>query len=401
MNAFSKELAASRSVLSKAQVVGLMERVCQALEPTPTQITVAEQRYNAVGTWVAEAEHSIFQSALIYAQGSFSLGTVNRPVGKDEFDVDLVIHFPDAPDQIQPAALKKLLGDRLASHDTYAPLLKEMGRCWRINYANEFHLDITPSIRNMACENGGELVPDKKLRCWKTSNPRAYRDLFSYRANLQPRIRLRKAMAMDEKRADIQPFPHFPPFKGVLRRIVQLAKRHRDVCFQHDEDGIRPISVIITTLASRAYEYCVQTEQESEFDLLCEVIRLMPCFIEERIEAGQRRWFIWNETTAGENFAEKWNAEPARAEAFFGWHSLLQRQLAQINSVAGLDVLAKGLQESFGQAPVERALKALTDEVNEARQAGLLSVAPTLGLVTQARVGLATPVRRNTFFGAG
>ena len=33
------------------------------------------------------------------------------------------------------------------------------------------------------------------------------------------------------------------------------------------------------------------------------------------------QWYIWNETTHGENFAEKWNRRPERAEAFFAWHA--------------------------------------------------------------------------------
>ena len=60
-------------------------------------------------------------------------------------------------------------------------LLEEMCRCWRLLsdfYANEFHLDITPSVPNMACVNGGELVPDEDLRTWKASNPRGFKALF-------------------------------------------------------------------------------------------------------------------------------------------------------------------------------------------------------------------------------
>ena len=33
-----------------------------------------------------------------------------------------------------------------------------MPRCWRLSYANEFHMDITPSIPNPNCRFGGELV---------------------------------------------------------------------------------------------------------------------------------------------------------------------------------------------------------------------------------------------------
>ncbi len=56
---------------------------------------------------------------------------------------------------------------------------------------------------------------------------------------------------------------------------------------------------------------------ESELDLLCDIVRHMPDIIETRPIGGGLQWFIWNETTSGENFAEKWNRDPSRAKAFF------------------------------------------------------------------------------------
>ena len=44
-------------------------------------------------------------------------------------------------------------------------------------------------------------------------------------------------------------------FKGILPRTVQLAKRHRDIHFQSLDPCLAPISVIITTLTSRSYEF--------------------------------------------------------------------------------------------------------------------------------------------------
>jgi hypothetical protein len=73
---------------------------------------------------------------------------------------------------------------------------------------------------------------------------------------------------------------------------------------------------VITTLASRSYEYCVSTfEFDDEFELLCAVIRHMPRFIETQSVDGRQQWFTWNETTIGENFAEKWNTD-ARVVVF-------------------------------------------------------------------------------------
>lgn len=77
-----------------------------------------------------------------------------------ELDVDLARHLPSAGPVSHLWAGKALIGDRLKAHATHASTLEEMQRCWRLCYANEFRLDITPSIANPACGNGGELVPD-------------------------------------------------------------------------------------------------------------------------------------------------------------------------------------------------------------------------------------------------
>jgi len=44
--------------------------------------------------------------------------------------------------------------------------------------------------------------------------------------------------------------------------------------------------------------------------MLCDVVRHMPVWIETRFVEGRRQWFIRNETTSEENFAEKWNKDP-------------------------------------------------------------------------------------------
>jgi len=58
----------------------------------------------------------------------------------------------------------------------------------------------------------------------------------------------------DAARAEIQPFPDQSRSKGVLRRLVQFLKRHRDHHFLKIEDDIAPMSIIITTLSMRSYD---------------------------------------------------------------------------------------------------------------------------------------------------
>ena len=231
-----------------------------------------------------------------------------KPIGVNEHDVDLVAHVPDLEVEVSPAALKKVIGDCLRGNGNYAPLLEEMPRCWRLNYANEFHMDITPSIPNPTCRFGGELVPDKSLKIWKPSNPRAYRRVFEERAKLAPMLRFHERIVADS--ASVEPYPEAAGFKGILRRIVQIAKRHRDIMFVDDQE-VAPLSVIITTLVSRGYEWCVTNQEyDNELGLLFDVIRHMPDTIEVRHVDGRDQWFIWNETTRRELRRE---VEPAPA----------------------------------------------------------------------------------------
>jgi hypothetical protein len=209
---------------------------------------------------------------------------------------------------------------------------------------------------------------------------------------------MRLAKGLFRGDAQIEPYPSASGLKGILRRSVQIGKRHRDIYFEHLNPALAPISVIITTLAARSYEYCVRTFiYESELDLLCDIIRHLPDTIEIQTIGSQRFWFIWNETTNGENFAEKWNRDPQRAEAFFDWHQQALRDLEQLVATQGLDQLTKSLRTSFGPAPVAKAMDSLNGEVAAARKSGQLGVAPRVGLTIGSTA--ATSVRSNTFFG--
>lgn len=388
-----------RLVVRKTQLVSVLERLCEALELTAAQFELAKQRYEAVGAWLAASPDPRLRTLSIYLQGSVALGTTVKPIGRNEHDVDLVGHVAGGGGT-PPAILKMLIGDRLRQNSHYRPLLEELPRCWRLNYVNEFHQDITPSVPNPLCANGGELVPDKTLREWTPSNPKGYKWLFERRAALQPRMRLAKStLFREDAAADVEPYPAAGGFKDILCRAVQIGKRHRDVYFDTLDPALAPISVILTTLAARSYECCVtHFIYDTEFDLLCDIVRHMPDSIESEVIGGARLWFIWNETTSGENFAEKWNRDPRRAEAFFVWQQQALRDLEMLAATEGLDKLSKGLRGIFGQAPVAKAMESLTNEVSGARSFGRLGIAPGLGLTIGAP--RTTAVRPNTFFGA-
>lgn len=385
-------------LLRKAEVYSLLDQICQALELTAAQLEAARTSYEAVAEWLSGSDNPLLKWIDIYAHGSTGLGTTVKPIGREDFDVDLICKVLRFTADRPPAELKRIVGDRLKENASYAAMLEEKKRCWRLNYAREYHLDISPTINNAKCANGGELVPDKKLREFKPTNPKGYKALFERRAALIPTLRMQKALAAED-RAAVEPFPVHGTAKGILRRTVQILKRHRDVHFLEVVEEIAPISIIITTLAAQSYEYCVKSFVfDSELDVLIATIRLMPHFIDKPVVNGRRIYVVANETTVGENFAERWNTEPARAAAFYEWHAKALADFEALPDLQGIDVIGKSLEGSLGSSVVRKVIDARTDSISQARTAKKLYVAPTVGL-TLSSAANATPVRSNTFFG--
>lgn len=215
---------------------------------------------------------------------------------------------------------------------------------------------------------------------------------------MQPRIIQQLAVAKRLANANVAPFPERQERKGILRRTVQLLKRHRDHYFLAVDEEVAPISVVITTLAMQSYSYCVRNHTfPDELQVLIDTIRMMPHFIERSQRKGRSFYAVWNKTTDGENFAERWNSEPKRVNAFYEWHERALANFENIRDTVGLDNVIDGMQKGLGENPVKRVIAARTDEISAARKSSSLFILPSAGLATEPAKA-ATVVRSNDFF---
>jgi len=388
----------------KNEIFKILEKVGESLEITKTQRQLAEERYKAVGKWLAEGEYCLlgdgkkqcFKDGEIYPQGSFRLETTVKPIGKKEFDIDLVFYTPNvSADMITPERLKELVGNRLKEHDTYKKMLTPLNRGWCINYANEFHLDVTPSLDNhFEPHNESELVADKKLERYVPTNPEGYAKWFDYIASMQPILKSTKAMfdsrnmvITAEDAATVTELPEHNPNKPLLKRFIQIFKRHRDIMLDGKDDA--PISIIITTLATKSYEYCIQNySYDNEYALMTDTLKYMTKFIENR-----NGYWIENPTVNGENFAEKWNYKPIKKQNFDNWHNAIIVIFESVINLQGQHLIFESLRNGLGESPVNKVYKDMTDSVTQNRLNGLLS----LGLSSNAIDSFA--MKQNTFFG--
>jgi hypothetical protein len=268
----------------------------------------------------------------LYPQGSFRLGTPIRPLfANDEFDVDLVCRLNIKKESTTQKDLKALVGDRLKADEDLKAILKERRRCWQLIYGRRFHLDVLPAIPDLERPGTSILLTDKDLVRWQFSDPIAYAAWFY--ARMGPQLtQLREALAKAAS-ASIEEIPEWR-VRTPLQRAVQLLKRHRDLRFATDPDS-RPASIIITTLAARAYR-----QQPQTYEALLQIVRDMPAFIENR----DGKWWVANPVHPRENFADKWNETPKKKDAFIDWLKIAEADLvamADRNGAAAPDIATR------------------------------------------------------------
>jgi hypothetical protein len=335
--------------MNDQQLDALYTQIAEELDISDMLYDRAETSYKALGEYVAK--HCAF-SVNVYTQGSFMLGTVIRPVNdEDEYDLDLVIEVIDNI-EITPKELKNLIGTILKQSPRYSSKLEEKKRCWRIEYSEkaQFHLDITPAIKINQSGTHIKITNknDDNSYSYLVSNPKGYAEWFESRKKA---IRVRKSEQFESH--SIEPIKEDSNKKKTpLQKVIQILKRHRDIMFENDPENM-PVSIIITTLASRAYN-----GEEGVFIALKRILESMDSFIQ--IKEGE--YYITNPSNPMENFADKWNYTPKKVAAYYSWTKKARKDLLQFATTITDDYSL--LEESLGETVISRAISVVTPITN-------------------------------------
>lgn len=348
------------------EIENLLGSVSAALDIPDELHEDVELKYLQMAEHLSEEEFKLTTNSLkIYTQGSFLLGTVVKPLSdKDEYDIDLVCELDIKKTSISQADLKKRVGDRLKSDKDIQEKIVESRRCWRINFTSQLHMDVLPSIPNEENLPTGILLTDKELRLWQTSNPITYAEWFKERMR----------MALNEKRStlakslniEVADLPEWR-VKTPLQRIVQLLKRHRDTFFFNKLDR-RPVSIIITTLAARAYE-----NQAELAPALLSILNGMESFIGKK----DGKFIVNNPADENENFADKWNEHLERAQDFFLWLKAAQSDFSMLFLSTDFLSAKTKLENMMGLGILEKA-KILSERLQKSLPANPMSDVPGL-----------------------
>jgi hypothetical protein len=285
----------------------LLFEVCDELHLSQTRHDLAANRYKTIGQ-LLRAPGSPFagQDPEVYPQGSMRLGTTVRPLD-GPFDLDFVCQLSLPYFSVDPMALLNQLFTFFKANERYKDMVERKNRCVRLNYADDFYMDILPACRDTAAGLTCIRVPDRAMKGWKGSNPIGYVDWFQQRS----RYRMYKFAAA----RDMQPLPDLEATeeKEVLQLVVQLLKRWRDLFYSRSE--FPPISVVLTTLAADLYGGESSTS-EALLNVLNGIVRPL-----DEADAEGRRLVIPNPVHPDEDFSERWDdLDDAYAEFDRGIH---------------------------------------------------------------------------------
>jgi len=280
-------------------------------------------------------------------------------------------------------------GKALQGNESITGQPKMKRRCWRLDYPNRsFYFDVTPAVKGASVTGAVLRVRDPDTNSnWSPTNPLEFAQWFCERADRRFEFSrpLFKA-AMDEAR--IEPLPKDEvELDDLLRRTVQIMKLHRDNMYHFAAENhkvAQPISVIIVTLATHAYENLLNDKSHtftSPIEVALALVEAMPDYINK--SAG--KYFVYNPALPAENFADRWNDdENRRAEEFSRWHKQLTTDLSKLLHTGSRSANEADIREVFGAAGVEAwketrpTASGLDGIINSAR--GLANTTPTAAI---------------------
>ena len=372
----------------------LYSHIADELNISETMMKKAISSYSAVGNWLGECEPGL--DVKIMPQGSFNLGTVIKPVSdKDDYDIDLVCLLKNGS-YLMAAEIKNIVGDRLKQHETYGEMLADEGkRCWTLQY-DEFHMDVLPAVpRNKVFIEPTETeirlthkMEDNNYED-KYSNPYQYRIWFenSMRTVLDTEKRafaIRNKVEISEVSTN--------KVKTPLQKAIQLLKRHRDIMFEKHDSDDAPISIIITTLATKAY-----SNETDLYDALCNIVKKMPQHI---VTDDEGKYHIDNPVMTDENFADKWNGNLKKVECFNKWmQSVTDDIINNPLTMFGTVEISKLMKKNFGENISNKAYNAVADKNRVARESNSLYVDGLKGGITLNQEKNEQNIPEHTFYG--
>lgn len=357
--------------------------VCKKLQLSPALYDQATERYETIAKTLGNDEAFNGIKLNIYPQGSFRLKTTVKPLSNEEYDLDFVAELP-ITSTVTPIELYNHIV-RILKHDGIHNNMVELkSRCVRVNYGNDFHLDIMPG-KLINSDTHEIIVPDKELKQWyHHSNPIGFADWFETQARTRLRLEMleyRRDQAKIESVSEQEITEHLEP----LRRAVQLVKRYRDIyCSENDAEPVR--SIVICTLMGQISSFYGDTLY---------IIESFCHYVNNLISHSVGQPFDVKNPVVDEILTEKWHKNN-NYDDFVAMMKSMTKDIETLRRLSTNSDANKVVKKMFGESITNSVIKDYAQNLTKSRINGTLSV-DTNGVLNNSNSG--KQVKKNTFYG--
>ncbi|MDD9859899.1 MAG: nucleotidyltransferase [Nitrospira sp.] len=386
-----------------------------------TDYTKAVSRYQTINDWI-EREGSPLNGhiTLFYPQGSMAIGTtIASKLKTDEFDIDVVAQLDPALKVLSPRDNLDLLYEAIRGKpgSQYHQMTQRRTRCVTVNYSDNMHLDVTPTLRmpntperescifhhkpGVSQEQGGQFIianPYGFAEWFKRKTPPEtdFADFFEKRAKEYERHAI-----LAEADSDPVPPQEQPLEKSKAVIVLQLMKRWRNV--QYDmRTGRRPPSIMIAKLVADAANH---TDSLSE-QLLSQAESMLSIFRQSHDQG--RRVHIVNPVCAADVLTDRWPGSSDDQKQFIRDLEVFVQRVKRLVAGTDLEEMKKIMVELFGEVPAKESFKAFNERTGDTIASGRSQYDPYKGGliipgslavagITAPSITRATP--KHTFYG--
>lgn len=357
--------------------------ICEKLQLPAVKYNLAEERYHTIVDIIKKDKVFSDVELDMYPQGSFRLKTTVKPIIGEEYDLDFVVEIPNDY-YMTPAQLYNHIYRILSKDGIHKNMIEKKSRCIRVNYANDFHMDIMPGqVFNKTTNE--IIVPDRELKRWyHHSNPKEFANWFENKAKTRGVFSSTLKEGV-EPLADQEDVAKLEP----LRRAVQLVKRYRDIyCEENDREPVRSI-VLCTLMGNITSSYKNEIVTLSDF---C-------TYVNNLIDRNNGRPFDVRNPVVDEVLTEKWEEDEQNYKDFVSMINALTEDVAKLSEVSTMTDVGIKLKEMFGESITSEVIKERAEFFSSARSKGKLGVDKYGKLVILDEGTSVAEVKANTFYG--
>ncbi|MEU6006328.1 cyclic GMP-AMP synthase DncV-like nucleotidyltransferase [Streptomyces sp. NPDC047453] len=132
-----------------------------------------DSRVNSISNFLKNGENPVSDRYIgIIPQGSYAHRTMIDPVGKyDEFDADVLLEMDENLDW-SPRDYVEELYKAFRASGRYRHMVSRHAHCVKVDYANEFHIDVVPYLER----HGSYYVTNRDDDVFELTNPEAFNE---------------------------------------------------------------------------------------------------------------------------------------------------------------------------------------------------------------------------------